>query len=537
MHPGPLRGDEPAGSTRRRMKQVNTTDIPDAVRLACKTMGNVFNEEDNDIPFFASWVNPEVGLGFNPDHSEAHVPGRHLNALLHAEATFGIKIPDDVIAKHERAAFFSYGGALPLPLNRKAMADEKPTRFLPHNLREGFHALYALTRFRKSDRARALAEQSIQAILKLWTPDAGWDKAKIEASGLQLIEWGGPFNTGIARSIGPLVKFYKATNYGPALDLALMLKSKALRDCFLPDGSYDLERFGTHTHSTTCTMSSLAYLAEVTSDARLMERVRVFFDNGLRTISDEIGWSIENTDANAVPDRGEVNNSGDILETALILGNHGYPEYFQMAERSVRCHILPSQLRDTSFFKESSPPKGKMSFTDRHLGAFGFPAPYGHSPAGGPREISFNMDIVGGATDSLCFAQENISRYVDGTHWVQMLFDRETDALKVSSPYAGRPLEITLRKAGPLFVHAPAWMDRNSLKIAANGKALQPRFSNGYLFLAEPPTKAPITLSFEMPASEIVLKHRTRDIRVRLKGDSVLAMQNFGADLTFFDEI
>lgn len=521
----------------RRVKNVNTTDIAGAVRLACSTMGNVFNEQDHDIPFFASWVTPEVGLAFNPNHSEAHVPGRHLNALLHAERAFGLNIPDDVIAKHERAAFFSYSGALPLPLNREKITDAQPTRFLPHNLREGFHALYALTHYRKSDRARALAEQCIQTIFELWNPERGWDRAKIESKGVQLIEWDGNFITGIARSIGPLVKFYRATKYAPALELALMLKSKALREYFLGDGSYDLNRFGTHTHSTTCTMSSLAHLAELTGDGNLLDRVRVFFDGGLKTISDDIGWSIENTHPNAAPDRGEVNNSGDILETALILGRDGYPQYYDFAERSIRSHILPSQLRDISFIKDRKVAGSKKSLAERHLGAFGFPAPYGHAPIEGPREISFNMDIVGGATDSLCFAQDHISQLTDGVHRVHLLFDHETDALKMSSPYPDRPLEITLKKEGSLFVRLPRWVDREKLQVDVAGKPASVRFSNGYAFVPDAVVHQRIRFSFPLAKTQLVLKHRTRDIHAMLKGDQVIAMQNFGADLTFFDAI
>jgi hypothetical protein len=37
--------------------------------------------------------------------------------------------------------------------------------------------------------------------------------------------------------------------------------------------------------------------------------------------------------------------------------------------------------------------------------------------------------------------------------------------------------------------------------------------------------------------SEITLRHGTRSIRVRLRGDAVEAMDGFGADLTFFDPI
>jgi hypothetical protein len=38
-----------------------------------------------------------------------------------------------------------------------------------------------------------------------------------------------------------------------------------------------------------------------------------------------------------------------------------------------------------------------------------------------------------------------------------------------------------------------------------------------------------------MPEQTITMRHRTHDIRVRLRGDEVVAMDNFGADLTYFD--
>ena len=45
------------------------------------------------------------------------------------------------------------------------------------------------------------------------------------------------------------------------------------------------------------------------------------------------------------------------------------------------------------------------------------------------------------------------------------------------------------------------------------------------------PPENPLGLAEE----EIELQHRTRRIRVRMRGDEVVAMDNFGADLTFFD--
>jgi hypothetical protein len=35
----------------------------------------------------------------------------------------------------------------------------------------------------------------------------------------------------------------------------------------------------------------------------------------------------------------------------------------------------------------------------------------------------------------------------------------------------------------------------------------------------------------------MTLRHRTQDIRVRLRGDAVVAMDSFGTDLTYFAPI
>ena len=100
-----------------KLSDVNTTDILSAIRLGCRTMCSVFNADDDDIPFFGSRVRPEARLSFSAAHAESHVPGRHLNALLNAVAAAAVELDEECIDKHASAAFFSYSGALPLPLN------------------------------------------------------------------------------------------------------------------------------------------------------------------------------------------------------------------------------------------------------------------------------------------------------------------------------------------------------------------------------------------------------------------------------------
>ena len=526
-----------------RLKDVNTSDIPAAIELGCQSMGRLFNREDNDLPYMVGITRPEAGLSDSVTWS-GHLHGRHLNALLNAEDALGIKLDEGAIDKHRRAALFAYSGAVPLPLGRRHQ-DGPLATFSGHNVREGFHALYALAAFRDDDEARRIAEASVGALFDLWHPDRGWDTARMERDyGLTVGDIKENFTRTLPRAIGSLVKYYTVTGYGGAIELAIALKDKLLMDHFHPDGVYTIERLGTHGHSIACDLSSLAQLAELTSDAALIERVRAFYDGGMWELRDEIGWVVEKTGESCVlrPDVGEVNTTGDLVETALILGRWGLPEYFEDAERILRCHLLPSQLRDTGFIIESPNPENVDGLRDvaaRLRGGFGFPAPYGHEPLEltGPdfESVRFHSDIVGGAVGSLCEAYRWATRFDTAGHHVDLLFDHETDTIKVESIYTNDAFSVTLKKDGPLWIRLPSWLEPE--KITVEGNRGDPRFSDTHLFLAAQPVDVPLIFRYELPVSEIVLHHRTRDIRVRLRGDSVEAMANFGADLTFFDSL
>jgi hypothetical protein len=520
-----------------QLRDVNTTDIRAGIRLGCRTMQSVFNADDNFVPFFGSTVWPEAALWFSPDLSECHVPGRHLNALLEAEAVAGVEVDPVAIEHLRRAAFFSFSGPVRLPLNRQVI-DGPLVNFSPHNLREAMHALNALVTYRQDDEARALAEAFLAEINSFWQPGHVWDVARFKALGLTYLATQGPLN-GETRMIGPLVKYYRATRYAPALEMALRLKEEAVERFFLPDGIYDHARFITdHTHSITSSMSSLAQLGDFLGDMALLERVRAFYERGLWEMRDEIGWGPTGVFARNT-DQGEASVGGDIVETALILGRHGYTQCLGDAERIVRSHLLPCQLRDVSFMRDAANPDGKDGLRDaanRHLGAWGLPAPYGHLAAGNEKtSIGFYMDIVGSVTGSLCAAERSATRWAGGAHWMDLLFDHDSPHLHVWSPYGGGPLRIELKHAGPLFVRRPAWLNPQEV-VVANSPGRW-RWVNDYLFVAQPPVGSPIEVRFPLPETSLTLSERVHShpIRVRLRGDSPLAMDNFGTDLTFFE--
>ena len=120
-------------------------------------------------------------------------------------------------------------------------------------------------------------------------------------------------------------------------------------------------------------------------------------------------------------------------------------------------------------------------------------------------------------------------------HRVNLLFDRETDALRVESPYTTGSLRVTVKKPGPLWVRIPPWGDRALMKVDGADRPL--RYSGEYAHLPAPPIGRTLEFRFALPTAVSTLKHLDRDISVRWHGDEVTAMDNFGADLTFFDPL
>jgi len=523
-----------------QLTDMNTRDIADAIRLGCRTMSSIFNADDDGRPFFASQAWPNPRLGFSRVHCESHVPGRHLMALLHAEEVLGVDVRE-AVEKHRKAAFFSFGGPLPLPLNREAIGG-RPVLFCPHNVREGIHALYALVKYRKDGEARDLAERSIECVLRFWNPETDWRRDTMKTEyGITFFP-SATFVTGLGRALGPLAKYHAATGSERALRLAVLLRDKLEKELLEADIT-DSKSLSSHVHSNTCCLSSLAQWAAHAGDASLMERVKAFYDRTLWLMRDEIGWSPESIPQTHLgeSDHGEGNNSGDILETALILGRAGFPGCYGDAERILRCHLLPSQLRDVSFIRQPENPLGEdglRDLADRHRGAWGFPAPYGHRSIGKGRggEVSFNMDIVGGVTNSLCEAYvETVRGDTTGLH-VNMLFDHEGPDARVGSPYGGEALRIEVKRAAPLWVRIPSWADREALRVEPAD--LGHHWSGAHLFFPGVPAGATVRIRFPMTERRIVLtRHHVRPIRVDLRGDEVKAMDCFDADWTFFPAI
>ena len=394
-------------SARTKLRDVNSTDVRSAIVLAQHPMSNVFNPDDHDIPYFLVLARPVARLGFVPNLSEAFIPGHLLAAILRSEEA-GVAVDEHAVTTHTRGLFFAFdhGRQLPLPLNRQTLGGAL-THFVPGNLRPCMAGLTALVARRESSKARELAEAMVGAVLDLWHPSRGWDTRRLQREwNVTTIDAFGRFPaekrpqySEFAGAIGHFADYYRLTGSTRALTLLTIIRDHALADYLTAGGEYDVSRLGPNSGNTagrTITMlRGMMQLAAATGDTTLMVRVKQYFERTLPVLTNELGWSLDSPET-ADNDSDCACRLGKQMDLALLVGEAGFPEGYDHAERILRGYLLPSQLRDTSFF--AAPPSdagdGGHDVALRVLGSWGFPAPYGHQPEGTTR-IMFNTDVVG----------------------------------------------------------------------------------------------------------------------------------------------
>lgn len=517
--------------------------ILQALAAAVHPMQNVFDPEDGDRPWFGHDSQPDLAgrtsFFFSAAFDEAHVAGRHLLGLLEARS-LGITVSSDAIEKHRAALHLSLSREVPLPQNRVRQEAIPPTRFLTHNIRECLHGLLALYEHVPADAADAQARflQVVGAVSRFWSPANGWDGEALRAAqpDIELSEWSPPLLTGAARAIGPLVRFWQLSadrgiDRPQVRQLLADLVGATLP--FFPENGTRRGDIGTHTHSVTCSLSGLARYATAFGDATVLARVLAFYRLGLTTLRDEIGWSIEN--AGDTSDRGECNNAGDILETALLLGRAGHHECYADAAKIVRMHLLPVQLVDASFLHSPADPwdDAERDVGERITGAWGFPAPYGHRPAGW-NSVSFNLDIVGGTSSSLAVAQRSLVVEEPDGITVTMLADVRTESVAVTVRRDKKSIRqtITARRPGTVRVVLPDWAEPDRVGVSgAAGTVVE----GTTLELTGVRPGRPITVTIPTAPRTLHLGHQRWDLRAVAVGDRITAMDCPSGSLAAFD--
>jgi hypothetical protein len=366
----------------------------------------------------------------------------------------------------------------------------------------------------------------VRGVRALMNDDGSWNLDAIRATGTVLppgeITGHDAFycSTG-GRFLGALVKYYDATKDNEALALARIIKDRVIATCFAPDGRH-LEAAGWHVHSVTATINALAQLAELTGDDELMRRTESIYRAAFGHYVTTFGWSKENLSNDL--DTGEVNNTGDMIQTALILARHGDARYYSDAEKMLRSHLLPSQLRDISWVKTVRDPKGDAE-TDvavRTRGAFGFPAPYGHKIER-VDAVNFNFDITCGTMQALCEVLGHVCTEETSSTRINLLFSFSSPGVEMVShlPDEGK-LEIQTSGTRELLVRIPAGVTTDTIRLDVDGTETAPKVDSIYLSIPKGTHTA--IVRFHLPRTTTEEQLPGRKVRVHWTGETVTAI-------------
>jgi len=524
----------------KKYVNVNTHDIDLAIREGMRPMQTFFDTTNDNLPFFGNEMAPNCRNSHHPTFSAAHIPGRWLCALLHAEEVTGIPAAPEAVENLRKWAFATLEKH---PIGFPACMDFDKMEFIDatdlHNLREIMHALFALVKWRKDDHTRELTLKMIRAFNRYFnfeTAKFNEEKYTEETGAKAMYSCCAPsegllFPVHFGRYIGPLVKFWRASGEPEALEQSIRLKDTCFRHILLADGDYDAVRFGSHTHSTTAMISSLAQLGDVTNDPEIFERIEAFFKNGLRKIALPFGWCIEGNQRRDLV--GEINNTSDIMEACLIMGKHGYPGYYAMAEQILRAHFLPAQLLDPCFIPEDEDESHVNTYrmASRSVGSFGFPTPYGHEDHPGAW-ISFNWDIVGGGVNGLCEAYKACGTHENGVLTIPLHFAADRETHTSTDPYKnGGVMNITVKSDNVrLKVRIPSRSAVKSVNV--------PFVTEGeWIYLAAANAGKTVEIKFEFEQKDIVYDFRGTKIHYCWHGEEVIAANNGDRHLCYFADI
>lgn len=576
---------------------VNTYDIDLAIQAGLAHLQNILDRDNNDIPFFAVWAltkdqarsygdsspyrDSPAHMAFDR-HLVSNVAGRAIYALLLGADAVGSEINPQVLdalkstvlkslhkprngnwsdtsaanqmitglaadprsygsTQFDLTFLFNMGAGMRGALGLGTLGDN------PNAILDGYNwsgktlfdvAVYNIRKYYvygggEIGGTRTYNWESFRSALGL----QGGDKIAGSVSGDKISNWSNlyrgwsdPF------LVYDLVKYYEATGHQPALELAKELRDNAFYARFPLTPSQSLINSFTHMFEIVGEMNAYSRLALVTGDADMMQRVRARYE-ALRGIGfNTTGWVPEFFGRES--DVGEINCTGELVETALNFAAWGWTEYYEEAERFVRGQMLPAQLLDTSFVVPNANPDndGERDIVNRVYGAFGFPAPYGHVATKDPSTTGgYHVDITAGAVASLAEVRKAAYTYTGGEHQINLLFDVDNATIKVDGPYPnGDRVTITTRSTGDVRLRLPSWADRNAVSSSLEGQGLQFELGSDFVLIHQPTvgTSFDVALPLKVEWTSDVVNDRA--ITIVWKGDSVLAMSPMGTPFPFF---
>ncbi len=485
-------------------------DIKEAIALGVRHMNSLFDHDRNDEPFFyANCMADSTGKMFHSVNiGIPHVVGRCLLACMAGEMSAGVPFPDGGLAILERYCKSSFDN--PDNLNSYFDPEKGNARLIEfHNMREGLYGLWALVVGRDSAWAREKAHAMLEMLERITDAEGRWSEKRIAELGMtdRCLGVAVPNAT---RMVDPLLAYYDCTQDPLAMKLAEAYARRGLAEMFMRDGRFaPMPQSSGHVHSITSSLSGIASYAARTGNREMLDACCRIMDVGVPEYFSSWGWGDE-----VFPDhpadeisRGEINQTGDVVRTALILGDAGFVRFYEMAERYLRSMLLPTQHRESelrTFLKDKQPPAddSERDVLERTIGGYAMQLPNDRMRKG-DWPLS-TLDITSGAVHAMSECYRHRVEFRNGVCSVRLLFDCDNDFVTVRSglPFDGR-IDFTARKPiANLRMALPGWIDEKKVRATVNGELQNASVKSGYVELGtlEPGEAGSIT--FDIPCRE-----------------------------------
>jgi hypothetical protein len=510
--------------------------------LGVENMLHSLDERNGFMPFFNFELIQKPIYLKHGSFDSPHVAGRYLDALGRCASVIELPIADDVydsLAGHLYESVQCHASGLPWNLPAKW----QPDLAVMHNCREVLLGFMALHYWRKDEKALNAAHTLCNSIY-----DALGDQSHFAGEAFSREGWtmafkgllsSPPATTG--RMIRSLVQLYMLSNNEKALHLAGMFVEDNLRIAFTKDGHLTPQA-GTHVHSILGTLTGILEYGILARDAEVIRRARQIYEEGIRHLHSSFGWAKEfiwlpenplRLRSSGYPDydipRGEANNTGDLVEAALLLGKLGYSSCFDEADRFVRNHLLASQIVDTSWIIEDAEnpdteDKIYSHIAERVRGGFCFGSP--NDLISFPEEPhQVNTDLVGGACQALCEAWEAVTSHDNHNLKVNLLFSKDDQFIELHCPRAvDEPITAQLKVAADFGIRVPHWARSKPVFIQIEDRERipgNPLIQNDYLKLEDLQPGCQIKIWFSNTLEDTTEIINTKEYEVEWRNGTV----------------
>ena len=480
-------------------------DLTRHLNLGVEHIFNTLDERQHYLPFFHYELIQQPTCIKHGPFDSPQVVGRYLDALSRCAEI--IDLPDapavyDALARQLYASLERHPSGLPW----NAPTPWQPNLAVMHNCREVALGLLALMNWRGDPAAEPALRGLCRSLLETIGEESrfpgeclGFDGWTTGFSGIL----GSPPATS-GRLIRALVQYFRQSGDEAALELAQRFAADNLETAFSSDGSIR-SAAGSHMHSITGTITGLIDFGMLMGDDSIIERARAVYDVGLRAFRSSYGWAKEFRWEPALAEplqaagyaghdinRGEANNTGDLIEAALLLGAAGYPGYFEDADRMLRNHLLASQVVDTSWVQEASglADDAETRYGDvarRARGGFCFGSP--NDLISYPKEAyQINADLTGGALQAICESWEAIVKVDEASARIDLLYSIDCAGLALTCPPPGQePIIVRLGQQTNLQIRIPSWAQPSAVMFQINDMpkaSAEDAISGGYLRLS-----------------------------------------------------